>query len=362
MLKHFMPIFTLLLVLLLVVGCSNPAEGRPHGEREITSTDTLRVMLIPGVSSADLGLSNEEKLNRLTAPRARSLGRSVTGNEPAPLTEEQVFEVLRRSIESASVPDFERLEPEDIERIRSDFLGIEDEQLAANIEQIRAIYMDQLAALTLNQLRDSLLESSQSELQRSAAYEDGAFNFGTSQLTLWEIAIMSAYPMSALRLSMSRDKAFNLVETYLGCEPDLTNEKSDAFRHSVWVQTLAMMGSGIKKDKLGWASLFSAAHEQGMKYDLSGSLSSAMDLHNNSVGLAHYKAETTKKYSWFFGMKYESGVNEQTYSELSRDMKPKAMSAVLVDREAGTDAEGHAQISASVDQLVHIKPDTKVYQ
>ena len=352
--------------LLFIFSCQSPIESTStSATREVVTVGDKKVVLISGVRGSDLNWSFDETVAKLTNAASTKLGRSVSGSEPSIVSSTLLSSLFQETVDTVALPNFENPSPLDFERVKSDFPDLDEQEIAESWMEIRKIYLDQLAALTTNRL---VKEFSDGNVEARGVYSD-TFKLGPGEITIYELAVAAGYPLSALNLLATQDKAYELVSTYMGCNPKITEEKSDAFRHSVWTQTLAKMGWGLLSEKLAWAGAFSFAHELGSKYDSTAHLASDMDWHNNTVGLEYYVANSQRTYSsftiwWLFGSStwtWESGVNEPSYEQLAAAMRTKAKDAVFVDNKLYGSQAGRNAIQAQAGKLVYIEPDSKVY-
>ncbi|WP_439647471.1 DUF6973 domain-containing protein [Brucepastera parasyntrophica] len=307
-----------------------------------------------GVEASDIGLTFEDRAEKLASLLSEQYGRAVSPNMRTAMTGENTSDLIQAAVDSVQLPDLLEPTEEDILRVCEDFPDLTEEEIMNEWETIQDIYLDQLSALSMRNVLTGIYED---PAARGVKFEDDAVFYNSNNVTIYEIAAMLCYPFSALTLVKQRDKAYELTLKYMGAAKR-TDDKSDAFRHAILCITMAKEGWGLKKHKLGWAAAFSTAHEAGSKYE---GTPSEMDLHNNNVGLRYYDSAASKKYTKILWFKIETGVSEPSYDTAAKAMKPKAVNAYFVDRAlpAGT---AKTQIRAiHADEMVYIIPDANTY-
>jgi hypothetical protein len=325
-----------------LAACQEPSDR--DGSRETAVIGSLKVVLLPGVHRADLGLTDEQVRARLSGVPGKRSGSSADGGAEVPA--ETVIGAIDSAIASAVLPDLTDPAAADLSPIRADFPELSDDEIRDQWEPIRQIYLDQVSALSLSSVVQELADSPDEPPVPAATY------YG--KITSCEVAVMIRYPFSALSGLAARDKAFELTAQYMGASR--ADDKTDAFRHAIWHIMMAKTGAGLKQERLNWARDFGRAHEE-CAY---AGMASEMDLHNNDVGLAYYNANTTKTYTTFLWWTWESGVREPSNEGAAQAIKAKAKAAVFVDKSLAI-APGKAAIAAAGGKLVYIIPDSNQY-
>jgi hypothetical protein len=314
------------------------------------------VRLFDGVTTEDLGIDLEQNVSRLRAGLSIKTGRSVLATDELSLSIEEVSSLIDSEINNIVIPELFEPQAEDIDLISLDFPGLTEEEIVAELSTIRRIYQDQIGALVLNTIVDTLdVEVLDSNFARSAGYKDDAFFYGNYDITTYEIGAMLRHPLSALSLNAQRDKAFELSLQYMG-DTNNVNDKVDAFRHAILNVVMAKYGFGLRGEKIAWARDFTTAHEQGSR---NKGAESQMDLHNNDVGLRYFQDNSSKKYTKILFIKIETGTKEPSYEAAAAAIKAKAIAGTYVDQNR-TDAINVIK-GINADALVYIEPDSKVY-
>lgn len=315
-------------------------------DEDVRSLLSKTIVNLPdNISVSDLGVSIDERVQSLTLTKSAMLGRSVNPLEPA-LLQEELEEILQEKIDSIEIPELVSPSEEDIVTINNMFPDLTEEEIVDNLYTIGKIYQDVVSATAV----DDILSSE--DLQaRSAGYKNGAFYKDDDKVTWYEIAAVLKHPFSAAKLIKQRDISYNLTEKYYYDEYDSTDNKADAFRHSIWNIVMAKEGWGLKKEKLSWAEDFSTAHEKGAKYD---GIASEMDLHNNKTGRSVYDSKVSKKYTKILWWKIETGVKEPSYDEFCRIIYAKAQNAVFVN-DTDLSKFKNTESKISVSNLIYIK-------
>lgn len=356
-------------IMLMVSACHDLSGSNNTADEPVTATsapsnnsaiatllEKTPVRLFDGVELGDIGMSFEERVQKLTAGISRKAGRTIQDTDTIALTADDIAAVLESELENLEIPELLNPTEEDIAAINLDFPGLTEEEIVAELETIRRIYQDEVSALAFADILDNpAYQSVDSTPDRKIGYSNGAFYYNDSQLTAYEIGAMLSHPFSAITLSKQREKAMQLTERYMGAK-DRVDDKSDAFRHSILSIVMAKDGWGLKGEKMAWSRDFTTAHEKGVKYI---GIPSEMDLHNNKVGLRYYDAKSSKRYTRILFWKIETGVSEPSYDTACSAMKSKAISAVFIDRNL-SDAKNRIN-AVSADSLVYINPDNHRY-
>ncbi|MDR1221099.1 MAG: hypothetical protein LBK73_16045 [Treponema sp.] len=278
-----------LLVALLATSCAFPDstielnESNNNGYDPAINTLLTKtsVRLFDGVKKSDVTLTFEGQVEKLSASLSQKYGRSVGATEKLPITSEDISALIEEQLTKLNIPELIEPSSGDIALINKDFPDLSEEDTIAELETIQKVYQNQVGSLVFNAIIANPDYQPESSISRATGYNDGAFYYDDTQVTVYEIGAALLHAFSAVTLSQQREKAFQLTEKYMGAK-DRTDDKSDAFRHAILNIVMAKEGWGLKGEKMAWARDFSTAHEKGVKYT---GIPSEMDLHNNNVGL-----------------------------------------------------------------------------
>jgi hypothetical protein len=315
------------------------------------------VRLFDGVTTEDLGIDLEQNLSKLRNELSNKFARSVQATDVLSLSTEDIVSLISAEINNIDMPELLEPQAEDIDLISYDFPGLTEEEIVTELSTIRRIYQDQIGALALNTLVDTLdVEVLDANSARSVSYEDGKFSYDEHSATIYEIAVMLLHPLSALTIKDQEAKAYELTAQYMGAATVTADNKLDSFRHAILNVVMANMGAGLRAEKIKWARDFTTAHEAGLN---NNGVPSEMDLHNNNVGLRYYQDNSSKKYTKILFIKIETGTNQPTYEAASEAIKAKAIAGTYVDKNR-TDAINTIK-GINADALVYITPDNVAY-
>lgn len=321
----------LVVCLSVIFGCKN-IEYSDEVAYDISNEQTkdvqlllakTRVLLPCELETSQIGIAVESQINSLMTKRSISIGRTVLASENA-IEMRDLKEILEDKIDAVDVPDLLLLEEDDIKKIKSVFIDLEEEEIVENIGTITSIYQNMVTVLSANEI-----SKQENTFSREIGYSDGAFYKDNDVVTWEELGAVFKHPFSAVGLMDQRDKAYELTKKYYQDDFDSVNNKADAFRHSIWNVVMAKEGWGLKGEKLAWARDFSTAHEKGVKYNGNAS---EMDLHNNAVGRHLYDLGSSKKYKKILWWKFEVGVYENSYEYFCNQIYQKAEDAQFVDK------------------------------
>lgn len=216
-----------------------------------------------------------------------------------------------------------------VDIIQLDFPNYTKDDILANYVDIIDFYHQQLKYLVATTITSQTVSLSRGFPLGSG--NDGLY-YDNKLFTWHEVKACAAHPLSAVTLKSAVDKARSLTADVYGSYT-ITDEQSDAYRHTVLNIVLAKYGVGFRDEKIKWASDFATAHEKGTN---DKGAASYMDLHNNRIGRAYYKSNTNISYFRVkaFGKtlyKIATGVSsEPTDSEMRRDIKLLADDAVFI--------------------------------
>jgi hypothetical protein len=351
-------------VLFLVVSCQfTPVSDESSEKFQISAEiDALlqktSVRLVDGVEESDLGLSYENWVSKLSSDLSKKHGRSVNGNDKIDIDIESMAGIIENQFEKIFIPELLEPTAEDIALINQVFPDLTEEEIVKNLEAIQIMYQEQLGVLATKAFITHDYELITPDVGRAAGYSNGTFYFEDEKLTVQEIAAMAKHALSAVTLYNQKNLAQDLTKKYMGSK-DRVNDKSDAFRHSIFSVVLAVEGYGLKNERMAWAKDFSTAHEQGAKYV---AVESEMDLHNNNVGLRYFDSNSSKKYTKILLWSVETGVSMPSYSTACTALKTKAKIASLVDKNKVNQSSAISSINKiGSDTLVYIKEDNNSY-
>lgn len=267
---------------------------------------------------------------------------------------EELVDLLDQEINNFDIPDFYSLEQDDIEKIMNHLSIFSEQIIIDNIDVIMDIYQAEVSLSSL----DNIISNLTVYENNSRAAGDYYVEFGDDIITLAELGACLKHPFSALGLLKQKEKAYLVTEEYM-LFPKKTDEKSDAFRHSIWNIVMAKEGFGNVKEKLSWAEDFATAHEAGVKYN---NLPSEMDLHNNNVGRLFYKQNSCNKNKKIMGINFFCGVDDPTYEEACSYIKAKALNAILIDESLDFELRKKLIQDTDKNELVYIREDDKEYE
>lgn len=356
--------YSVIFISFLLCGCNNvvlsqePKSFTLNEEYEkqvIDFLESTQVNFTSGVQPQYIGLTVEGYLSLLREKLEKKVGRSVVNNENI-MEKDQLADLLTDVYSDVEIPELLEPSDKDIEKIQADFPLLSKEEILENLPTISLIYQSEVSSLAINKIISLSNPEEISGAQRNIY--DNTFDFFGEKITLREVAACLRHPFSALTLGRQKDIAYNLTAQYMNYS-NLSDEKSDAFRHAIWNVVMAKEGWGLKNEKMSWAYDFSTSYDQGGKYK---GLSSEMDLHNNRVGLNYYDLTSVRMYFRFLWWNIEFGVSEPDYVAACEYIKKKAMNATLVNKDTVTLESGRAKINAvNPNELVYIIPDNKTY-
>lgn len=239
-----------------------------------------------------------------------------------------------------------------IEIIQNDFPNYSIDEILLNYNKILDLYHQQIKYLVVKTIKSENSLSSRG-VPTIGVGEDGLY-YNKKLFTWYETKACVAHPLSAVTLYSAVEKTRSITAQVYGSYT-ITDERSDAFRHTVLNINLAKYGVGMRDEKLKWASDFCTAHEKERN---DKGAPSYMDLHNNRIGRSFYKSNTNIKYRRIkaFGKtlyKIAVGVtSEPTDSEMKNEIKKMADIAQFIpgyDKNNHT-AENERLVEGRIDQ------------
>ncbi|SOD02434.1 hypothetical protein SAMN05216486_10362 [bacterium JGI 053] len=200
----------------------------------------------------------------------------------------------------ASNPDFGHLSEADLERISRDFAGLERQEIIANLESIRDLYVAKMRSEVLS----TAIEDARLGLRGNRIAVPGSPRWNYSPNSS-ELTLLATHP----QLAIGTKSAANDAQQWAG-EYGVSNDgyQGNALQHSAWNVLIAKNTSGwftTVDDALDWAKKFTDAHEYGAPLP-SEARHRSMDLHNNNEGRSVFRANATRTYSKIWGWQIKS--------------------------------------------------------
>jgi len=272
----------LLIIFPVLLACTNETE-HTREEKVLTSFEGLPVFLKKSIPESALTLSIADYRSMLG-----NSSKGLQGEEGYTVSIESL-NVLAREIESEnSFPSFYDLSriDRDIEIIQGDFPNLRKEEIAPNIEKIKAFYAQEARWALYERLR---------RFEPGVSPKAGDYPGGTNSQEFWLLFanLWHIIPTYDAKIQAEAYTAELFPKNVWG-EPYLN--RADAFRHSTWNALICKNVGGTKAERMAWATTFTDAHENGSPPP-TDIRDNAMDFHNNLEGRKYFDYASTE--SWF---------------------------------------------------------------
>lgn len=314
-----------------------------------------RVNLFNGVEISDLGISDENRENRLISEISKKANRNINAEESI-IDMEKVTEILNETISNVDIPELLKPTEEDIMKIQQTFLDLTKDEIIKNLDTISRIYQDEISALSMSKIITNVdLPENSTEVRSAIKIKNWKIFYDDVPITLYIVSAMLKHPFSAIGIINQKNLAIDYTKKYMG-EGSQGDNKRDAFRHAIWNVVMCKEGWGRKDEKLAWANDFATAYEKGDNYTM---FTSDMDLHNNNVGRNFYNENSTKNYKKILWWQIETDVKEPSYENACSAIKQKAINANFIKI---SDSNFFSKLnSINMNSLIYIVEDNTQY-
>ncbi len=307
----------LLIVLVLFVvltSCQNV------NKTNVVKLGELSFTLRDGVSKEALVLKLSDYEDMLTQSRNGLISRGVSSDKVNLSLEE--LGAISEEIDK-NYPNVDRFSEKDIEKIKTDFIGISDEQISKHSEKIKDIYT--------SQFRYELYKALENKNSNGLGFiSRGKGKYWNTPLSKEEFWLLFKNPHRIVQTVLATNQAKNVTKSVFG--ENTWRDKTDAFRHAIWNIFIAKKNFGSKKTRLAWAKEFTDAHEVGEFAYVSKDRAKdkrdwddPMDYHNNKIGRDYFDKHSKEISRWWW---FWPSVDSPSDETIVRDIRKMAGAAV----------------------------------
>ena len=278
-----------LILSMLFVGCNTGITPNNKQEREIVTSQGLKVILKEGIPSKVMDYTIDD-YKSLIISKTRAI--SNINPELSNLSLDDLSHYINIVDKTNNYPDLslncENEKEKTMSIIKADFPELTDSEIQENIDTIINIYEQQQRYELFN-----LLES---DTNQRGILDTVYSNYSLTSEEFWCLfwnptKIIGTKDATEIATSYQNNKFPNM---------NGHNTYSDAFRHSLWNALICIHVGGTKSSRIEWAEKFTTLHETSSgSYDANG-LETNMDLHNNMIGRNWYDKNATQSNYWIF--------------------------------------------------------------